>query len=136
MPVYALCEQGSHTCIKRRVLVWMLISKSGIFGQVICPGLQRKYSMLNYYLCWAQFLQVYWESLGRTYWVHWHMIEIAGSSGQVEQKAHEKLTSLTETLRQHAGKTVLGCYCTKFCGKVCCSLSSYVGLLCLLIPCL
>ncbi|KAJ6666989.1 hypothetical protein lerEdw1_018991 [Lerista edwardsae] len=54
-------------------------------------------------------VQVYWESLGRTYWVHWHMIEIVGSSGQAEQKAHKKLTSLTETLRQHAVPQTLYC---------------------------
>ncbi|XP_053169139.1 cullin-9-like isoform X3 [Hemicordylus capensis] len=46
-------------------------------------------------------VQVRWESLGRIYWVHWHMIEIADSSGQAEQKAQEKVSSLTETLRQN-----------------------------------
>ncbi|XP_062980015.1 cullin-9-like [Elgaria multicarinata webbii] len=45
-------------------------------------------------------VQVYWESLGRTYWVHWHMIEIIGPSRHAEQKAQEKVSSLTETLRQ------------------------------------
>uniref|UniRef100_A0A8D2L9A9 Cullin 9 n=1 Tax=Varanus komodoensis TaxID=61221 RepID=A0A8D2L9A9_VARKO len=44
-------------------------------------------------------VQVYWEYLGRTYWVHWHMIEIVGSARHAEQKAQEKLSSLTETLR-------------------------------------
>uniref|UniRef100_A0A670KGT5 Cullin 9 n=1 Tax=Podarcis muralis TaxID=64176 RepID=A0A670KGT5_PODMU len=32
-------------------------------------------------------IQVYWESLGRTYWVHWHMVEIIGSSGHADEKA-------------------------------------------------
>ncbi|XP_054840275.1 cullin-7 isoform X2 [Eublepharis macularius] len=45
-------------------------------------------------------VQVHWESLGHTYWVHWHMIEIIGTSGQAEQKAQEKASSLTKTLRQ------------------------------------
>uniref|UniRef100_A0A8D2L9K9 CPH domain-containing protein n=1 Tax=Varanus komodoensis TaxID=61221 RepID=A0A8D2L9K9_VARKO len=34
-------------------------------------------------------VQVYWEYLGRTYWVHWHMIEIVGSARHAEQKAQE-----------------------------------------------
>ncbi|XP_063158524.1 cullin-9-like isoform X2 [Candoia aspera] len=46
-------------------------------------------------------VQVYWESLGRTYWVHWHMIEIVGSSRNAEQKAQEKVSSLRELLRQN-----------------------------------
>ncbi|XP_066553257.1 cullin-9 isoform X3 [Amia ocellicauda] len=46
-------------------------------------------------------VQVYWNSLSRTYWVHWHMIEIlgSGSSGQAEKEAQEKASSLTETLK-------------------------------------
>uniref|UniRef100_A0A8C5R9V0 Cullin 7 n=1 Tax=Laticauda laticaudata TaxID=8630 RepID=A0A8C5R9V0_LATLA len=46
-------------------------------------------------------VQVYWESLGRTYWVHWHMIEIVGSSRNAEQKAQEKVSTLRELLRQN-----------------------------------
>nr|XP_034967035.1 cullin-9-like isoform X2 [Zootoca vivipara] len=45
-------------------------------------------------------IQVYWESLGRTYWVHWHMVEIIGSSGHADEKAQERLTSLTASLRR------------------------------------
>ncbi|XP_030626290.1 cullin-9 isoform X1 [Chanos chanos] len=46
-------------------------------------------------------VQVYWNSLSRTYWVHWHMIEILGngSSGQAEKETQEKASSLTETLK-------------------------------------
>ncbi|XP_041107883.1 cullin-9-like isoform X1 [Polyodon spathula] len=46
-------------------------------------------------------VQVYWNSLSRTYWVHWHMIEIVGSctSGHAEKEAQEKALSLTETLK-------------------------------------
>uniref|UniRef100_A0A8D0KZZ2 Cullin-9 n=1 Tax=Strix occidentalis caurina TaxID=311401 RepID=A0A8D0KZZ2_STROC len=29
-------------------------------------------------------VQVYWQALGCTYWVHWHMVEIIGPSGQEE----------------------------------------------------
>ncbi|XP_064174037.1 cullin-9 isoform X3 [Anguilla rostrata] len=51
-------------------------------------------------------VQVYWNSLSRTYWVHWHMIEILGSgtSGQAEKETQEKASSLTETLKLTAGK--------------------------------
>uniref|UniRef100_A0A673M941 Cullin family profile domain-containing protein n=1 Tax=Sinocyclocheilus rhinocerous TaxID=307959 RepID=A0A673M941_9TELE len=47
-------------------------------------------------------VQVYWNSLSRTYWVHWHMIEILGngSGGQAEKETQEKASSLTETLNQ------------------------------------
>uniref|UniRef100_A0A8C1XFK3 Cullin 7 n=1 Tax=Cyprinus carpio TaxID=7962 RepID=A0A8C1XFK3_CYPCA len=46
-------------------------------------------------------VQVYWNSLSRTYWVHWHMIEILGngSGGQAEKETQEKASSLTETLK-------------------------------------
>ncbi|TRY95392.1 hypothetical protein DNTS_010961 [Danionella cerebrum] len=45
-------------------------------------------------------VQVYWDSLSRTYWVHWHMIEIQGngSGGQTEKETQEK-ASLTETFK-------------------------------------
>uniref|UniRef100_A0A8C4VCE7 Cullin 9 n=1 Tax=Gopherus evgoodei TaxID=1825980 RepID=A0A8C4VCE7_9SAUR len=44
-------------------------------------------------------VQVYWQVLGRTYWVHWHMVEIVSSSGQAEREAQEKVSSLTENLK-------------------------------------
>ncbi|KAG6936673.1 cullin 9, partial [Chelydra serpentina] len=44
-------------------------------------------------------VQVYWQALGRTYWVHWHMVEIVSSSGQAEREAQEKVSSLTENLK-------------------------------------
>ncbi|KAK1791072.1 hypothetical protein P4O66_002114 [Electrophorus voltai] len=46
-------------------------------------------------------VQVYWNSISRTYWVHWHMVEIlgTGSSGQAEKETQEKASSLTETLK-------------------------------------
>ncbi|XP_075902158.1 cullin-9 isoform X2 [Nelusetta ayraudi] len=46
-------------------------------------------------------VQVYWNSLSRTYWVHWHMVEILGTN-QTEKETQEKATSLTETLRLSA----------------------------------
>ncbi|XP_071012602.1 cullin-9-like isoform X4 [Oncorhynchus clarkii lewisi] len=51
-------------------------------------------------------VQVYWNSLSRTYWVHWHMVEImaAGTSGQGEKDVQEKASSLTETIKLTAGK--------------------------------
>ncbi|XP_026164869.1 cullin-9 isoform X5 [Mastacembelus armatus] len=46
-------------------------------------------------------VQVYWNSLSRTYWVHWHMVEIlgTGSSSQAEKETQEKASSLTEALK-------------------------------------
>uniref|UniRef100_A0A8D0G605 Cullin-9 n=1 Tax=Sphenodon punctatus TaxID=8508 RepID=A0A8D0G605_SPHPU len=44
-------------------------------------------------------VQVHWELLGHTYWVHWHMVEIVGSSGKAEQEAQEKMSTLTENLK-------------------------------------
>ncbi|XP_045898689.1 cullin-9 isoform X2 [Micropterus dolomieu] len=46
-------------------------------------------------------VQVYWNSLSRTYWVHWHMVEIlgSGSSSQAEKETQEKASTLTETLK-------------------------------------
>uniref|UniRef100_A0A3Q3GTT9 Cullin 7 n=1 Tax=Labrus bergylta TaxID=56723 RepID=A0A3Q3GTT9_9LABR len=46
-------------------------------------------------------VQVYWNSLSRTYWVHWHMVEILGSSSssQSEKETQEKASTLTETLK-------------------------------------
>lgn len=47
---------------------------------------------------------MYWNSLSRTYWVHWHMVEILGTN-QTEKETQEKASSLTETLKLSAGKT-------------------------------
>ncbi|KAM9847747.1 cullin-9 isoform 1-T1 [Aulostomus maculatus] len=46
-------------------------------------------------------VQVYWNALSRTYWVHWHMVEILGSGGssQAEKDTQEKASSLTETIK-------------------------------------
>ncbi|XP_061845052.1 cullin-9-like isoform X2 [Colius striatus] len=40
-------------------------------------------------------VQVYWQALGCTYWVHWHMVEILGPSRQEEHEDQEKLCALT-----------------------------------------
>nr|XP_020652581.1 cullin-9-like [Pogona vitticeps] len=45
-------------------------------------------------------VQVLWQSTGRTYWVHWHMIEIIGSGEPLEDEAaQEKASNLTENLK-------------------------------------
>uniref|UniRef100_A0A4W3JYL2 Cullin 7 n=1 Tax=Callorhinchus milii TaxID=7868 RepID=A0A4W3JYL2_CALMI len=46
-------------------------------------------------------VQVFWHQLNRTYWVHWHMIEIIedGWNGQVDKESQEKASSLTENLK-------------------------------------
>ncbi|XP_068796966.1 cullin-9 isoform X2 [Struthio camelus] len=40
-------------------------------------------------------VQVYWQALGCTYWVHWHMVEIIGPSGPEEREAQERVSTLT-----------------------------------------
>ncbi|KAM6083434.1 cullin-9-like [Chlamydotis macqueenii] len=42
-------------------------------------------------------VQVYWQALGCTYWVHWHMVEIIGPSGQEEHEGQEKVSTLTHS---------------------------------------
>uniref|UniRef100_A0A3Q2YBN8 Uncharacterized protein n=1 Tax=Hippocampus comes TaxID=109280 RepID=A0A3Q2YBN8_HIPCM len=52
-------------------------------------------------------VQVYWNALCRTYWVHWHMLEIvagAGNNGPDAKDAADKASSLTRTIRLAAGK--------------------------------
>lgn len=73
-------------------------------------------------------LQVYWNSLSRTYWVHWHMIEILGngSGGQAEKETQEKASSLTETLKLTTGKmTFMKSSPTKPHDRVCVSITLY-----------
>ncbi|XP_069743989.1 cullin-9-like isoform X1 [Narcine bancroftii] len=45
-------------------------------------------------------VQVFWHQLNRTYWVHWHMIEIIrdGSSVHVVKESQEKASTLAENL--------------------------------------
>lgn len=45
--------------------------------------------------------QVFWQSTGRTYWVHWHMLEILGS----EETAGDMASAAVE---KGAGATTLG----------------------------
>lgn len=52
-------------------------------------------------------IQVFWQSTGRTYWVHWHMLEILGpeeaaedvASGAVEKGAEAPLLGTGEPWR-------------------------------------
>ncbi|KAM8809276.1 LOW QUALITY PROTEIN: cullin-9-like [Eudromia elegans] len=39
-------------------------------------------------------VQVYWQALGCTYWVHWHMLEIVGPTGPEEHKLQEPVSTL------------------------------------------
>uniref|UniRef100_A0A8D2L903 Cullin 9 n=1 Tax=Varanus komodoensis TaxID=61221 RepID=A0A8D2L903_VARKO len=39
-------------------------------------------------------VQVLWQSTGRTYWVHWHMVEIIGSGEQLEEEAAQEKVSI------------------------------------------
>ncbi|XP_059576354.1 cullin-7 isoform X4 [Alligator mississippiensis] len=56
-------------------------------------------------------VQVYWQALGRTYWVHWHMVEIVGSFGQVEREVQDKMSSLTENLKLKTAAVTQTFYC-------------------------
>ncbi|KAL2305730.1 hypothetical protein Nmel_003618, partial [Mimus melanotis] len=47
-------------------------------------------------------VQVYWQALGCTYWVHWHMVEIIGPSEQKELEGQEKVNTLTRNHRLRA----------------------------------
>eukprot|EP00079_Xenopus_tropicalis_P031814 XP_017945585.1 PREDICTED: cullin-9 isoform X1 [Xenopus tropicalis] len=44
-------------------------------------------------------VQVLWSSTGRTYWVHWHMVQIIGSGEQAEEDIQEKVPTLTDNLK-------------------------------------
>ncbi|XP_075003519.1 cullin-9-like [Calonectris borealis] len=49
-------------------------------------------------------VQVYWQALGSTYWVHWHMVEIIGPSGQGEHEGQEKVSTLTHSHKLSAAQ--------------------------------
>ncbi|XP_068182700.1 cullin-9 isoform X2 [Antennarius striatus] len=51
-------------------------------------------------------VQVYWNSLSRTYWVHWHMVEILGSgaSSRAEKETQVKASALSETVKLTTGQ--------------------------------
>lgn len=80
-----------------------------IIKEVICKHTENN-AIISRFMAFYNIIifQVYWESLGRTYWVHWHMIEIVGSSRNAEQKAQEKVSTLRELLRENTGKILLG----------------------------
>ncbi|XP_040467778.1 cullin-9-like isoform X3 [Falco naumanni] len=42
-------------------------------------------------------VQVYWQALGCTYWVHWHMVEIVGPLGQEDHEHQEKVSTLARS---------------------------------------
>ncbi|XP_065487069.1 cullin-9-like isoform X2 [Caloenas nicobarica] len=44
-------------------------------------------------------VQVHWQALGCTYWVHWHMVEIIGPVGQEEHEGQEKMSALTHNYK-------------------------------------
>lgn len=51
-------------------------------------------------LCLAPY-QVFWQAMGRTYWVHWHMLEILGP----EEAA---VGTASAAVEKGAGPTMLG----------------------------
>lgn len=66
------------------------------------------YQVLTCLIIFFCSVQVFWNSLSRTYWVHWHMVEILGSGSggsQTEKETQEKASSLTETLKLTTGKS-------------------------------
>ncbi|XP_069464981.1 cullin-9 isoform X2 [Ambystoma mexicanum] len=44
-------------------------------------------------------VQILWQSTGRPYWVHWHMVEIIASGEQRDEKVQDKGSTLTENLK-------------------------------------
>ncbi|XP_059576337.1 cullin-9 isoform X3 [Alligator mississippiensis] len=62
-------------------------------------------------------VQVLWQSTGRTYWVHWHIIQIIVSGNQPEESApKEKVSSLTESLKLNTAAVTQTFYCKPFGG--------------------
>lgn len=60
--------------------------------------------------------QVYWHASGCTYWVHWHMVEIIGSSGQEEHEGREKVSTLRYSHKLKAGELQPSWACNFFPG--------------------
>ncbi|KAM3930644.1 cullin-9 isoform 2-T3 [Leptodactylus fuscus] len=54
-------------------------------------------------------VQVLWRSTGRTYWVHWHMVEIISSGDQPDEENQEKASSAGDSLRVPSVAPVLSC---------------------------
>ncbi|KAM4695372.1 cullin-9 [Discoglossus pictus] len=54
-------------------------------------------------------VQVLWRSTGRTYWVHWHMVEIISSGDQAEDDEQEKSLSLGDPLKVSPVTQILPC---------------------------
>ncbi|XP_063774820.1 cullin-9 isoform X2 [Pseudophryne corroboree] len=54
-------------------------------------------------------VQVLWRSTGRTYWVHWHMVEITGSGDQTDEDNQEKASSLAENTKVSPVSQTLHC---------------------------
>lgn len=51
---------------------------------------------------------MYWQALGCTYWVHWHMVEIIGPAEQKELEGQQKVNTLTRKHRLRAGRLPIG----------------------------
>lgn len=71
--------------------------------------------------------QVYWQALGCTYWVHWHMLEIIGPLGQEECEGQEKVSTLTCKGRRAAGEQSVSWACSFFPSPSCrCTLALWI----------
>ncbi|XP_052557082.1 cullin-9-like isoform X1 [Tympanuchus pallidicinctus] len=76
--------------------------RMGLLGDIVWCGKylslvweQRGLPCISSVVCgFGSPLQVYWYASGCTYWVHWHMVEIIGSSGQEEHEGREKVSTL------------------------------------------
>lgn len=73
---------GIYTCFSY-ASVWLLKSISKL-GQVVILELSpHRWELVSLsepspFPSFSSIIQVLWESTGRTYWVHWHMLEILG----------------------------------------------------------
>ncbi|XP_040286807.1 cullin-9-like isoform X2 [Bufo bufo] len=54
-------------------------------------------------------VQVLWHSTGRTYWVHWHMVEIISAGDQPEEDTKEKAPLVGDSLKVPPDVPVLSC---------------------------
>ncbi|XP_030051562.1 cullin-9 [Microcaecilia unicolor] len=54
-------------------------------------------------------VQVFWHSIGRTYWVHWYMIQIIGFAEQSEEETQEKASNMPENPKVSIVSQALHC---------------------------
>ena len=83
-----MCVFMSSTC--QRCVVWRLFQTlpGGQLESCMSSSLGHSQPLSEPFLplpsLFPHIFQVLWESTGRTYWVHWHMLEILGFEEDIE----------------------------------------------------